>query len=766
MILLLYATLLILPFGWGFLPVIREKPVPDRVRGLRRVSSLLFLGALGARIAAPRLFDLAYALEVALGRPFAMVPALALTVLDLLLTYALAVLIPGQFFSRRWRGTTASALSMVGRGLGQMMGMLLTWIALYLSVDLIGLAVDQWWLNGVLRLIAAWLILSASAGLTYLVVRYARHPENITDSMIGVVDLVQGLAARAGVRVRRVLFLETGDTRVANAYAIGGRYGFIGITTYLLDHFDREQIEFVAAHELGHLKMHHTLIRRLVSAVALTVAVTLMDQVGYSAADATAGLAAFILRLSIIIATVQLIPYAIYRKQELQADAFATRLTGNPEAAEESLRALETLNDIRLRERDQTGSTHPTTARRIEAITGTAAAADVASAKMRRWRFLALVLMIAAVATIAVNLFERPNRINAQDVQSILDTLDNLEVETSEDRLGVDWSTLTPEEVQSLIDDGFDVSQRVEPDTTPLMSAIMHTENADVIRVLVQNGADVSARDGFDDSTPLMFAANANPNPAIIQILIDNGADVGARDRHGLTALMSAADRNTAEVVQTLIDNGADVSARTESGTTALMLAARRNTPEVAQILIDNGADVLARSDAGGTALSGAAQREDSPEVAQILIDNGADVSARSDDGYTPLMIAARAIQNVEIVQTLIDNGAEVSARSDDGWSPLLIAARQSQNAEIVQILIDNGADVSARSDDGWTPLMLAARASQNVEIVQILIDNGADVSARSDDGWTPLMLAEERYNPNRAITRVLRSNGARRTGD
>jgi Zn-dependent protease with chaperone function len=366
----LYITIVAVPLVYGFLPSTRKKPVPERLRTLRGLSSIMFLGAIGAQIVAPQLFDLGTVLQISIGRAFTFVPGIVLSILDFLLLYALAVLIPGQVFGKRWRGSGASPLRTIGGGLARMLGRVVTWMLLYLAFDIIGVFAASWWAGALLRLGAATLILGASTLVGYARFLFGRRPKEEAPQMSRAAELVRSLGEKAGVAVRRVLFLETRDTRVANAMALGGRSGFVGITTYLLEHLSPDQLKFTIAHELGHLRMRHTLVRFLVSVVSVTVAISIVSRLGLYGADPVTRLFGFGLRFAIIIVTVQVIPYALYRRQELAADAFAVSLTGDARAAAESLAIVSALNhtDTRSGAAGPLGSTHPDTARRIAAL--------------------------------------------------------------------------------------------------------------------------------------------------------------------------------------------------------------------------------------------------------------------------------------------------------------------------------------------------------------------------------------------------------------
>ena len=88
------------------------------------------------------------------------------------------------------------------------------------------------------------------------------------------------------------------------------------------------------------------------------------------------------------------------------------------------------------------------------------------------------------------------------------------------------------------------------------------------------NCATISEREAPRGMTDLMEAARKGDSQAI-QTLLDNGADIHARDKYDNTALLIAvlADRN--QDIQLLLDNKAVIHAQKQGGT-ALMLAATR----------------------------------------------------------------------------------------------------------------------------------------------------------------------------------------------
>ena len=56
----------------------------------------------------------------------------------------------------------------------------------------------------------------------------------------------------------------------------------------------------------------------------------------------------------------------------------------------------------------------------------------------------------------------------------------------------------------------------------------------------------------------------------IVKILVDNGADVNARDKYEHTPLHYASKKASADVIKVLVDAGADISARDDEEKTPL----------------------------------------------------------------------------------------------------------------------------------------------------------------------------------------------------
>ena len=276
--------------------------------------------------------------------------------------------------------------------------------------------------------------------------------------------------------------------------------------------------------------------------------------------------------------------------------------------------------------------------------------------------------------------------------------------------------------------------------------------NTAAILDLLKKGLNVNARDDQDGRTILMHATWFG-HIDVMRILIDKGADVNAKDKNGTTALILAADKSNSEIVSFLIDKGADVNAKGGNGT-ALMLAVNKSNAEFVGFLIDKGADVNAK-DKNGTALILATDKG-SAEIVSFLIDKGADVNTKDSLGYTALMKAAGR-GHTSIMRILLDKGADVNTRTNDGYAALTHAAG-SGHTDIVRTLIDKGADVNSKSSIGYTALMSAA-TSGHVAVVKVLLNKGADVNAKTSVGDTALIRASKYGHLD--VANILRNAGA-----
>ena len=153
--------------------------------------------------------------------------------------------------------------------------------------------------------------------------------------------------------------------------------------------------------------------------------------------------------------------------------------------------------------------------------------------------------------------------------------------------------------VKRFIDGGAELEARSNAGATPLMIAARHSTSPEIVKVLLDEGAELEARgnnannnddkipqmlardpSSSADSTPLMQAAAYSSTPEIVKLLIDYGAELEARNKFDMTPLIVAAAHSTsAEIVKLLIDSGAELDASDPLGMTPLLFATGNSSP-------------------------------------------------------------------------------------------------------------------------------------------------------------------------------------------
>jgi ankyrin repeat protein len=115
-------------------------------------------------------------------------------------------------------------------------------------------------------------------------------------------------------------------------------------------------------------------------------------------------------------------------------------------------------------------------------------------------------------------------------------------------------------------------------------------QHKEIVQLLLAAGADVHAEERSDRFSPggtVLIAAASEPNSEeIVRLLVDAGADVDACTAGGSTALMMAAERGDKDVVLALLAAGADPDVVTKDVRTASTTLMKYNRgPLVNEIL-------------------------------------------------------------------------------------------------------------------------------------------------------------------------------------
>ena len=119
------------------------------------------------------------------------------------------------------------------------------------------------------------------------------------------------------------------------------------------------------------------------------------------------------------------------------------------------------------------------------------------------------------------------------------------------------------------------------------LHAAISADDTEMVRILVEGGADVDARDPFGET--VLHAAIDGNSPEIVEILVAAGANVDAKDSLGEPVLHRAIMKGDSDLVRILVDAGADVNITNAFGDSALSQAVHEGATEILRILTNAG---------------------------------------------------------------------------------------------------------------------------------------------------------------------------------
>ena len=339
---------------------------------------------------------------------------------------------------------------------------------------------------------------------------------------------------------------------------------------------------------------------------------------------------------------------------------------------------------------------------------------------------------------------------------------------------------------------------------TPVMHAA-RSAKVDAVKLLVQAGGDVNAKENWNGQTALMWAA-ADGNSSMVKALLDLGADIHAKSHAGTTPFLFAVRNGDLPSVQAMLAAGADVNEkRSGDFATPLLIAIINGHADLVDLLLDKGADPNAEGGTTEVTVTGSKAREvkltlKTPTFREQL----RDVGSKGDNGRNnswgrPLQAAVHVanwhvsdilitvnIDRIRIIKSLLAHGADVNGRNTDmeprwegaryrrrlvGATALLLAS-YSADVEVMRLLLEHGADPKINTGLNITPLMAAAgiawasnqdRATEAevLEAVKLLVEEQhLDVNFVADTGETAMHAAA--YRGANSVVQYLFDKGAK----
>jgi ankyrin repeat protein len=263
-----------------------------------------------------------------------------------------------------------------------------------------------------------------------------------------------------------------------------------------------------------------------------------------------------------------------------------------------------------------------------------------------------------------------------------------------------------------LLDAGADINQE-DDDGTTVTTVAKQLHLVDLANMLAERGGIGKDAETVDEK----FVTALYDNPVkldVVRQLLEAGADV--ESQFGVYCaserFCDACRAGDVELVRVFIQNGKDLR-----GSVYYTLCVDPPCNEiamrlpVARMLLDAGADMRFHLCVNGM-LSGRCSTEDKVAVLNFFLENGADVNSTDDHGEVLLM--NRWVQRYPAVaKILLEHGADVNARDNfKGKTLLMLACDGLATAgtralyaieDLVKMLLDAGADITATSREGKT---------------------------------------------------------------
>ena len=130
---------------------------------------------------------------------------------------------------------------------------------------------------------------------------------------------------------------------------------------------------------------------------------------------------------------------------------------------------------------------------------------------------------------------------------------------------------------------GADINFKVN--YSPLMYAVKLNMKVDIIKYIVDNGGNISAK--TKDGSSLLHLAAANGNKEIIDYLVSCGLDVNGVNVHIETPLHVAVKKENLVSVEALFKNGASINAQDINGNTPLLISYQLGDQAISEYLVN-----------------------------------------------------------------------------------------------------------------------------------------------------------------------------------
>ncbi|KAK0067730.1 ankyrin repeat protein [Biomphalaria pfeifferi] len=274
-----------------------------------------------------------------------------------------------------------------------------------------------------------------------------------------------------------------------------------------------------------------------------------------------------------------------------------------------------------------------------------------------------------------------------------------------------------------------------------LMEWTIESGSKKILNFLISKGADVNSkilkRSPNSSTQALNFVyplhlCVANENLDLIKELVQSGADVNIVDANGDTPLFHACAKNSLGIINYLLTNGAKINAQNNFGKTPIFVAVEKKQLELVNVLLEHGADINICDEAKDTLVSKAIKCQSS-DIVTLLLNRGADTNAITKDGDTILTLLLKTLKNSferekgeNIFKSSLQQTVDINRKDVHGNTALIIACKPEYTwLGAARLLLEQGADVNIINDRNESALSVTL-SKGDLDLTKLLLENKA----------------------------------------
>ncbi|KAF6793391.1 hypothetical protein CSOJ01_13951 [Colletotrichum sojae] len=256
---------------------------------------------------------------------------------------------------------------------------------------------------------------------------------------------------------------------------------------------------------------------------------------------------------------------------------------------------------------------------------------------------------------------------------------------------------------------------------TPLAIAAQHS-NTDIVRLLLEKGANVNHRVQWRDQTVLHCAWTEET----VAILLEYGADIEAKDSNGTTPLHWSSTKENTGLIRRLANAGAKLEEADKFGQTPLISAVVSECLENFRYLVSKGSPINRTGGRFGSPLHSSCAWKP-VKTLRFIAELGGDVNLWHGVQGTPLKAACigRPEYQLSNARYLVEEKS-VDVNAESGYCRSIMGqAFLTGTTRIITYILENGGNIDATDGTGLPSLFnICFRHTDVLEVFDMLLES------------------------------------------